>query len=162
MIAQYRQINDADAMRREIERVKVASAKEKPTDIEQPEYLVGGVFSLFLSHTCMFVEGHSRCLIDIGNLRSYQLVGFNWLRKAWFKKTNVILADQPGLGKTVQTISFIAWLHANITRGPFLIVVPLSTLNNWGRELQRWAPHLNVVKVRPFHACKYQPLPGTC
>jgi chromodomain-helicase-DNA-binding protein 4 len=30
---------------------------------------------------------------------------------------------------------------------PSLVVVPLSTLRNWSREFQRWAPQLNVVVV---------------
>ena len=29
--------------------------------------------------------------------------------------------------------------------GPFLVVVPLSTISNWEREFQFWAPQLNVV-----------------
>ncbi|RKP23044.1 P-loop containing nucleoside triphosphate hydrolase protein, partial [Syncephalis pseudoplumigaleata] len=29
--------------------------------------------------------------------------------------------------------------------GPFLVVVPLSTLGNWQREFARWAPDLNVI-----------------
>ena len=28
---------------------------------------------------------------------------------------------------------------------PHMVVVPLSTLRNWERELATWAPHLNVV-----------------
>lgn len=30
-------------------------------------------------------------------------------------------------------------------RGPFLVVVPLSTVPNWLREFKKWAPQLNVV-----------------
>ena len=29
--------------------------------------------------------------------------------------------------------------------GPFLVVVPLSTLSNWTRELDAWAPNLTRV-----------------
>ncbi len=30
-------------------------------------------------------------------------------------------------------------------RGPFLVVVPLSTVPNWIREFRRWLPQLNTV-----------------
>ena len=29
--------------------------------------------------------------------------------------------------------------------GPFLVVVPLSTVPNWAREFRKWAPQLNTV-----------------
>ena len=29
--------------------------------------------------------------------------------------------------------------------GPFLVVVPLSTLSNWAKEFKKWLPDLNVI-----------------
>lgn len=29
--------------------------------------------------------------------------------------------------------------------GPFLLVLPLSTLNAWQREFNNWAPDINVI-----------------
>jgi len=51
-----------------------------------------------------------------------------------------------GLGKTIQAISFLAYLYHGfkITR-PFLICAPMSTLPNWQRELAKWFPAANVV-----------------
>lgn len=58
----------------------------------------------------------------------------------------MILADEMGLGKTIQTISFLSVLvHQYQVYGPFLIVVPLSTMTAWQRELENWAPELNYV-----------------
>uniref|UniRef100_A0A2K6T527 Chromodomain helicase DNA binding protein 2 n=1 Tax=Saimiri boliviensis boliviensis TaxID=39432 RepID=A0A2K6T527_SAIBB len=64
-----------------------------------------------------------------------------------FRRNNsVILADEMGLGKTIQTISFLSYLfHQHQLYGPFLIVVPLSTLTSWQREFEIWAPEINVV-----------------
>merc|ERR1712226_1151494 len=57
-----------------------------------------------------------------------------------------ILADEMGLGKTIQTICFLKSLvFDNHTNGPFLVSVPLSTLPNWEREFDTWAPDLYVV-----------------
>ncbi|NXQ49343.1 CHD1 protein, partial [Catharus fuscescens] len=51
-----------------------------------------------------------------------------------------------GLGKTIQTISFLNYLfHEHQLYGPFLLVVPLSTLTSWQREIQTWAPQMNAV-----------------
>ncbi|XP_055517457.1 chromodomain-helicase-DNA-binding protein 2 isoform X4 [Leucoraja erinacea] len=79
-------------------------------------------------------------------LRDYQLEGLNWLAHSWCKCNSVILADEMGLGKTIQTISFLSNLFNQLTLyGPFLLVVPLSTLTSWQREFEIWEPSMNVV-----------------
>ncbi|XP_076847370.1 chromodomain-helicase-DNA-binding protein 2 isoform X2 [Brachyhypopomus gauderio] len=79
-------------------------------------------------------------------LRDYQLDGLNWLAHSWCRCNSVILADEMGLGKTIQTISFLSYLfHQHQLYGPFLLVVPLSTLTSWQREFNTWAPDMNVV-----------------
>ncbi|XP_074582487.1 protein CHROMATIN REMODELING 5 [Curcuma longa] len=81
-----------------------------------------------------------------GKLRDYQLEGLNFLVNSWRNDTNVILADEMGLGKTVQSVSMLGFLYnAQDIRGPFLVVVPLSTLSNWAREFRKWLPEMNVV-----------------
>jgi SNF2 family DNA or RNA helicase len=61
--------------------------------------------------------------------------------------TNIILADEMGLGKTVQIVSLLASIfeEEGTQSGPFLVVVPLSTLHNWRKELELWAPQLNAI-----------------
>lgn len=62
---------------------------------------------------------------------------------------NGILADEMGLGKTIQTISLFAYLIEHKKNdGPFLIVVPLATTNNWVNEFQKWAPSINVITYK--------------
>ncbi|XP_051540957.1 chromodomain-helicase-DNA-binding protein 1-like isoform X5 [Myxocyprinus asiaticus] len=79
-------------------------------------------------------------------LRDYQLDSLNWMAHSWCKGNSCILADEMGLGKTIQTISFLNYLfHEHQLYGPFLLVVPLSTLTSWQREIQLWAPLMNVV-----------------
>lgn len=51
-----------------------------------------------------------------------------------------------GLGKTVQSVSFLSYLfHTQRQYGPFLVVVPLSTINAWQMQFNTWAPDLNVI-----------------
>lgn len=79
-------------------------------------------------------------------LRDYQMDGLNWLLHSWCKENSVILADEMGLGKTIQTICFLyALFKLHHLYGPFLCVVPLSTMTAWQREFDLWAPDMNVV-----------------
>ncbi|KAJ4756240.1 Chromodomain-helicase-DNA-binding protein 5 [Rhynchospora pubera] len=81
-----------------------------------------------------------------GKLRDYQLEGLNFLVNSWRNDTNVILADEMGLGKTVQSVSMLGFLqNSQEIQGPFLVVVPLSTLTNWAKEFRKWLPEMNVV-----------------
>ncbi|XP_072959846.1 protein CHROMATIN REMODELING 5 isoform X2 [Typha angustifolia] len=81
-----------------------------------------------------------------GKLRDYQLDGLNFLVNSWRNDTNVILADEMGLGKTVQSVSMLGFLqNAQQIHGPFLVVVPLSTLSNWAREFRKWLPEMSIV-----------------
>ncbi|GAB2277059.1 Protein CHROMATIN REMODELING 5 [Dionaea muscipula] len=81
-----------------------------------------------------------------GKLRDYQLDGLNFLVNSWRNDTNVILADEMGLGKTVQSVSMLGFLqNAQQIDGPFLVVVPLSTLSNWAKEFRKWLPDMNVI-----------------
>ncbi|KAJ7594285.1 SNF2 family N-terminal domain-containing protein [Mycena floridula] len=79
-------------------------------------------------------------------LKDFQLTGLNWLAYVWCKGENGILADEMGLGKTVQTVSFLSYLfHEMQQYGPFLVIVPLSTITAWQSQFALWAPDLNVI-----------------
>jgi SNF2 family DNA or RNA helicase len=54
-----------------------------------------------------------------------------------------------GLGKTIQTISLLSYLiEFKKNYGPFLIVVPLSTMSNWMSEFDKWAPSIRKIVYR--------------
>lgn len=72
-------------------------------------------------------------------LRDYQVDGLNWLLKCWYNKRSSILADEMGLGKTVQVVAFLEHLFREEgIKGPFLVCVPLSTIEHWRREAEGW------------------------
>ncbi|KAF9076104.1 hypothetical protein BDP27DRAFT_1313905 [Rhodocollybia butyracea] len=115
--------------------------------------LTGQKLKHFLNRT----KGEKRALksaeeLDLGQdsklrLMPFQVEGFNWLFKNWWNQQPCILADEMGLGKTVQIASFIGHLK-QYEALPALVVVPNSTITNWVREFERWAPNLRVV---PFY-----------
>ncbi|KAJ5210418.1 SNF2-related protein [Penicillium cf. griseofulvum] len=82
-------------------------------------------------------------------MKDYQVVGINWLALLFERKLSCILADDMGLGKTCQVIAFLAHLFEKGIKGPHLIVVPSSTIENWLREFQKFCPVLNVM---PYYA----------
>ena len=56
-----------------------------------------------------------------------------------------------GLGKTIQTISFMCYLQETrgMTDQPHLVIAPKSTISNWMKELRGWAPRLRIVNLDP-------------
>ncbi|QMW37633.1 hypothetical protein G4B11_000869 [Aspergillus flavus] len=82
-------------------------------------------------------------------MKDYQIVGINWLSLLFEKELSCILADDMGLGKTCQVIAFLAHLYEKGIKGPHLIVVPSSTIENWLREFQKFCPTLSVM---PYYA----------
>ncbi|MBL8946886.1 MAG: DEAD/DEAH box helicase, partial [Myxococcales bacterium] len=85
-------------------------------------------------------------------LRAYQRAGVAWLWTLWTLGTGGCLADDMGLGKTIQVIALLVRLaNADAKRSraaarpQHLVVAPASVLDNWARELARFAPSLHVA-----------------
>lgn len=95
----------------------------------------------------VFIGQPSIMAADV-TLKDYQLVGLNWLALLFKKELSCILADEMGLGKTCQVIAFLAHLLEQNIRGPHLVVVPGSTLENWLREFRRFCP---TLVVEPYY-----------
>ncbi|EPB74025.1 protein, SNF2 family [Ancylostoma ceylanicum] len=92
------------------------------------------------------VQQHSTMGNETLQLKPYQLKGLEWMVSLYNNNLNGILADEMGLGKTIQTISLITYLmEVKQNNGPYLVIVPLSTLSNWNMEFEKWAT--SVVKV---------------
>jgi len=97
-------------------------------------------------HVCSSnIDSHHGTLNIDGTLSLVQVRGLNWIINNFIQGRNCILADEMGLGKTVQSISFLEHLmRVEHNRGPFLVVVPLSTINHWKREIEEWTD-MNVL-----------------
>ena len=77
-------------------------------------------------------------------LRDYQVEGFCWLSRLAQWQAGACLADDMGLGTTVQAI---AAMLEQAPHGPCLVLAPTSVCHNWERELERFAPTLTAHRL---------------
>ena len=73
----------------------------------------------------------------------HQTEGIAWMQTAVRQKlTGVLLADDMGLGKTLQILSLIQWHNEKINeaRKPYLVIAPVSLLENWNQEFKNYFP----------------------
>ncbi len=117
-------------------------------------------------------------------LREYQKTGYFWMYQLYKNRMGGCLADDMGLGKTIQTISLLLKikeenpnavvtkkrscpknevqlsLFSNHPTQPTMItltnmiVMPVSLIHNWEREIGRFAPSLKVYKFFGIHRTK--------
>ena len=76
-------------------------------------------------------------------LKEHQLSGVAWLQHLWSLSPvacrGALLADDMGLGKTVQLLTFIAAaIEEQPSIDPFLVVAPVSLLENWKEEIAKF------------------------
>jgi len=85
-------------------------------------------------------------------LKEHQVEGVAWLQSLY--KENLrgcLLADDMGLGKTLQLLYFIEWHAQNVNdTKPYLIVAPVSLLENWEREYSKFFNPTNL-ELRFLH-----------
>lgn len=79
----------------------------------------------------------------LSSLYPYQREGVKWLAGLHLSKGG-ILGDDMGLGKTVQISSFISGLVLSKLATHFIIGMPVSVIQNWSKELSKWAPDVEV------------------
>jgi len=76
-------------------------------------------------------------------LWDYQVEGYRWLAWMWLRGRGAILADEMGVGKTLQLVALTALIHEQKSGArPVLIVVPNNLMLTWARELVTHAPDL--------------------
>ena len=77
-------------------------------------------------------------------LRPYQLDGVRWLYSLSQHSLAGILADDMGLGKSLEFISFLSLIQ---NPRPVLIVCPKSLIYNWESEFLKWDPSRDVFVI---------------
>ena len=79
------------------------------------------------------------------NLFDYQKSGCNWLTFMYRNHCGCILGDEMGLGKTLQVIGLIGYMKEHTSKINTLVVAPISLLENWKREINKFYPSLKVL-----------------
>lgn len=83
------------------------------------------------------------------DLRTYQKVGYEWLKVLDEYKFGGILADDMGLGKTLQLISVIlSYIQKENNPKPSIVVCPSSLTLNWENEVNKFAGSLETLVIR--------------
>jgi non-specific serine/threonine protein kinase len=81
----------------------------------------------------------------VGELRPYQKFGYDWLHFLREYGFGGCLADDMGVGKTIQALAFLQSLYEQEPALPAtLLVMPRSLLFNWQREAERFTPNLKL------------------
>jgi superfamily II DNA or RNA helicase len=83
-----------------------------------------------------------------GELRNYQVEGYQWLTRLSYWEAGACLADDMGLGKTIQVLALLIARSGEKDGGPALVVAPTSVCANWMAEASRFAPTLNMRELR--------------
>lgn len=82
-------------------------------------------------------------------LRTYQKIGYKWLKTLEQYKMGGILADDMGLGKTVQVLTVIlSYIQENKEKAKnSIIVCPSSLTLNWYNEIQKFTPTIKTLVI---------------
>ena len=82
------------------------------------------------------------------SLRSYQKVGYKWLKVLENYGFGGILADDMGLGKTIQLLAVILdYIQNEKKPKPSVVVCPSSLSLNWQNEIKKFTPDLTSLVI---------------
>lgn len=85
-------------------------------------------------------------------LRNYQKTGFRWLKTMTHYGFGAILADDMGIGKTIQMITVLADAKQNNEKMKALIICPSSLLLNWLAEIEKFSDNLSAQLISGHNA----------
>ena len=83
-------------------------------------------------------------LVWAGQLMPFQEDGV----QALMENPRLLLADDMGLGKTVQAVVALRLMRARREIKSCLVVAPAGILDQWRREIEKWAPELSAIIIR--------------
>ena len=80
-------------------------------------------------------------------LKEHQKEGVDWIINMFDNDFGCLLADEMGVGKTLQAITVLS-IYQNLNKGKTSIVIcPLSLVHNWKYEISTYAPDINCLEV---------------
>ena len=110
--------------------------KERYSSVLKPDDLTADV-SRYLPH----LRTTRPALVEAMESKPWQIPGAAFIAG----QKRVLLADKPGLGKTIQTLAAIAELDI---KGPILVVAPRTAVNvTWPDEIRQWLGAEVIVRI---------------
>ncbi|CAL6027965.1 DNA-dependent_ATPase [Hexamita inflata] len=110
---------------------------------EQPKNLTGGTLKYYQMDSLVWMMNvHRMSTIYNQHFRDQNV------KNPYNYQINAILADQMGLGKTIQTLALLCQVYESFgIRGKHLIIVPKSTIPQWQQEQVKWCPMFRMLTV---------------
>ncbi len=120
--------------------MKRATEAAEELEVEHDE-LLAGMMAKLRDHSR--IEPIDNPLQLQGTLREYQKRGVSWIQYLEQLGLNGCLADDMGLGKSLQVIALLVLeKEATQQKLPTLLIAPTSVVGNWQKEIEKFAPHL--------------------
>ena len=110
----------------------------------QPTELAERLWTILASPQRLSIPAQNPQLKWPSELMPFQQEGV----QALLAMDRLLLADDMGLGKTIQAIAAMRILRARREIKTCLIVAPASVLDQWRREITKWAPELSAIIIR--------------
>ncbi|KAA3596256.1 MAG: helicase SNF2 [Calditrichaeota bacterium] len=146
---------------------KMISFAEKQNESKEPIKNIGEETVLLIHENVDLIEFEEKEFLETNlnfyfeqpqnlnenlTLLEHQIEGITWLQS--LQRENYrggLLADDMGLGKTLQIFAFIAWHYEKNMKSkkPYLIVAPISILENWENEFNKFIS--NGQKIIRFY-----------
>ena len=116
----------------------------RPAGHQPPDQLLPRLWKVLASPSQPYLPGPDSAIDWPGELMAFQLDGV----KALVGSQRLLLADDMGLGKTLQVIVALRILFLRGEIETAMVIAPASVLDQWRRELRKWAPDLRAMVIR--------------
>ena len=126
------------------ERASDGYPRPRTSDGPSPESLLLRLRRILAAPATPLLPGLDAAVEWPGELMPFQQQGV----QALLENDRLLLADDMGLGKTLQVIVALRLLFLRKEIESVLVVAPASVLDQWRRELLKWAPDLRAMIIR--------------
>ncbi|EFO65427.1 DNA repair and recombination protein Rhp26p [Giardia lamblia P15] len=123
--------------------------------IKQQTWINGEIAITNLTNLIEIAPGHKIYGPLYASLRKYQQTGVRWILRLFSLNSGGLLADEPGVGKTVQTIVALSSLFLSGKLRHVLLVVPSTIQTQWLEMVRNWWPLTRCILLTRASAVAY-------
>lgn len=123
--------------------------------IRRQTWINGELVITDLTNLTEVAPGHKLYGPLYASLRKYQQTGVRWILRLFSLNSGGLLADEPGVGKTVQTIVALSSLFLSGRLRYVLLVVPSTLQTQWLEMVRSWWPLTRCILLNRASAVAY-------